>query len=294
MPHLISSKSASLFALFSHESNQYFMIMTMETLHFQMTLLIRPLPLINKSFSLSPPGRLERGRTRIPFSFLLESSAASSASPLFVTFHGRNIQIMYAVSAEVCRPVLRGGSLETGLCEFVVETRVNEDSLRTVPASSPVNFELTEDGQELGPHSGALRSQGFSVIGCLDRSAWFMEQPLTGWIKVVSSPVRILSIDLELCRLEGCTTSEGQRASEASIIQSTQVIDGNVSIGSEVPIFAVLPRLYCCPSVQARTFSISFLVRILVYFAPIDSDYPMIAVRTVPIQLIRGGAIGSL
>ena len=57
---------------------------------------------------------------------------------------------MYAVSAEVCRPVLRGGSLETGLCEFVVETRVNEDSLRTVPASSPVNFELTEDGQELG------------------------------------------------------------------------------------------------------------------------------------------------
>ena len=85
-----------------------------------------------------------------------------------------------------------------------------------------------------------------------------MEQPLTGWIKVVSSPVRIPSIDLELLPVEGCTTSEGQRASEASIIQSTQVIDGNVSIGSEVPIFAVLPRLYCCPSVQARTFSIVF------------------------------------
>jgi hypothetical protein len=144
-------------------------------------------------------------------------------------------------------------------------------------------------------------------LWCLDKSAWFIEQPLTGWIEVGASSVPIASIDLELCRVEGCTSSEGQNVSvgrcrltsgcprvdrawfqrlklkrdealsllsfnfnlrsymsETSTVQFTQIAEGNVNLGLRIPIHVVLPRLYCCPSVQARTFSVSFLVRILV------------------------------
>jgi hypothetical protein len=36
------------------------------------------------------------------------------------------------------------------------------------------------EGQELGPSAGALLSKGFTIKGCLDKSAWFIEEPLTG------------------------------------------------------------------------------------------------------------------
>jgi len=39
--------------------------------------------------------------------------------------------------------------------------------------------------------------------------------------------------------------------SETSTVQFTQIAEGNVSLGLRIPIHVVLPRLYCCPSVQA-------------------------------------------
>lgn len=254
------------------------------------TLGVRPVPLLSQNISLSPPGRLPEGVTRIPFSFPLESNvSAAAASPLFETFHGANVQIMYAVSAEVVRPVLRGGSLGTGLCEFLVETRADVDGAQSVASATPLRFDITEEGQELGPGAGALLSKGFSVKGWLDKSAWFVEEPLTGWIKIDASPVRVISVDLELCRMEGCTTSEGQNVSETSTIQFTQIADGNVSLGLQIPIYVMFPRLYCCPSLQARTFSVSFMVRIMVVFASSNpGGANPIAVKTLPIRLVRG------
>lgn len=248
--------------------------------------------MINQNLSLSPPGRLQEGITRIPFSFPLEGDPTSSASPLFETFHGANIQIVYAVSAEVIRPVLRGGSLSTGMCEFLVESHADKDGTQSVASANPLNFELSEEGQELGPGAGALLTKGFKMVGRLDKSAWFIEEPLTGWIRVDKCPVRVLSVDLELCRMEGCTTSEGQNVSETSTIQFTQIADGNVSLGLEIPIYVVFPKPYCCPSLQARTFSVSFMVRIMIVFASSIPGAPNpIAVRTLPIRLVRGNIL---
>jgi len=114
----------------------------------------------------------------------------------------------------------------------------------------------------LEPSVGALLSKGFTIEGCLDTRAWFIEQPLTGWIEVGASPVPIpvpiSSIDLELCQMEGCTSSEGHVVSKTSTVQFTQIAEGNVSLGLKIPIYVVIPRLYSCPSLQARTTSISF------------------------------------
>uniref|UniRef100_A0A7S0SS58 Uncharacterized protein n=1 Tax=Mantoniella antarctica TaxID=81844 RepID=A0A7S0SS58_9CHLO len=248
---------------------------------------IKPVPLLDHNLALAPAGRLPEGITRIPFEFPLTS--ASSSSPLFDTFHGANIQIMYAVSAEVVRPVLRGGSLSTGLCEFLVETAVDVDGSRAVSGAAPLHFEISGEGQEFGSGGGTLHAQGLDIRGCLDKSACFIEQPLTGHITVEKCPARVLSIDLELCRIEGCTTAEGSNVSETSVVQRTQVADGNASLGLEIPIHVVLPRLYCCPSIQARTFSVSFLVRVMVVFASsVPGAANPVAVRTLPIRLVRG------
>ena len=136
--------------------------------------------LIHQNLALSPPGRLPEGLTRIPFSFPLEANASNAASPLHETFHGANVQIMYAVSAEVIRPVLRGGSLTTGLCEFLVESKADVDGKRSVTSAAPLNFDITDQGQELGPSAGALLTKGFSIKGSLDKSSWFIEEPLKG------------------------------------------------------------------------------------------------------------------
>ena len=65
---------------------------------------------------------------------------------------------------------------------------------------------------------------------------------MTGWIKIDACPVRVISVDLELCRMEGCTTAEGQNVSETSTIQFTQIADGNMSLGLEIPIYVMFPR----------------------------------------------------
>jgi len=121
-------------------------------------------PLMHQNFSLAPAGRLPEGINRIPFSFPLEpATSSSSSSRLFETFHGSNVQIIYTLSAEAIRPVLRGGSLTTGLCEFLVESRVDPDGAHSVAGAGPVNFCITNEGQDLGPNAGALLTDGGAV-----------------------------------------------------------------------------------------------------------------------------------
>ena len=249
---------------------------------------VDPVSVLDVQSVLAPPGRLATGVHKFPFSLPLRAFPASM--PVYETFHGQNTQVVYAIDAEVARPILRGGSLTTGMCEFLVESTPDEEDAENVRARGRVEFEITEEQQDLGPAPGALATEGFLVRGYFDKTSWFLEEAITGALTVVRSAAPLKAIEIELCRIEGCTTSEGQALSETSPVQFTQVADGDCARGTEIPIHFVIPRLFTCPSVQAATFSISFMLRVLCVFEPINpGNKEPVAVRAIPIQLYRGG-----
>ena len=47
-------------------------------------------------------------------------------------------------------------------------------------------------------------------------------------------------------------------ARETTDIQCTQVADGDVARGLELPIHFVLPRLFTCPSINTETWGVEF------------------------------------
>ena len=68
------------------------------------------------------------------------------------------------------------------------------------------------------------------------------------------------SIELTLGRVEWCTVGDHSSsvAREATDIQCTQVGDGDVVHGLELPIHLVLPRLYTCPTADTETWGVEF------------------------------------
>ena len=80
---------------------------------------IDPVTVLDVSLVLAPPGRLMVGISIISLS--VYAAEFPRSTPMYETFHGQNTQVVYALEAEAGRPILRGGSLTTGMCEFLVE-----------------------------------------------------------------------------------------------------------------------------------------------------------------------------
>jgi hypothetical protein len=98
------------------------------------------------------------------------------------------------------------------------------------------------------------------------------------------------SIELTLGRVEWCTVGDHSNsiAREATDIQCTQVSDGDVVRGLELPIHLVLPRLYTCPTVDADTWGVEFELSVV---ATLDtgSDGAHVTFSTrMPLRLVRG------
>ena len=75
-------------------------------------------------------------------------------------------------------------------------------------------------------------------------------------------------------------------AKEATDIQVTQVADGDVAAGLELPIHMVLPRLYTCPSVSARAWGVSFELSIAAVAGDASGAEASASVQ-LPITLVR-------
>jgi hypothetical protein len=82
---------------------------------------------------------------------------------------------------------------------------------------------------------------------------------------VEASSVPITSIDIHLLRVESIIVGE-RIVTETSLIQSTQIADGDVCRNMTLPIYVLLPRLLMCPSVFAGPFSVEFKVCITISF----------------------------
>ena len=264
---------------------------------------VDPIEMMDACLELKPPGKLPIGTHAIPFAFALSPtvfhrstyydgyravSGGSGSHKLCETFHGQNVQVVYGVEVEIMRPLLSGGSISTGMCEFLVESRAEEEGVKRVEQSMPRKFALerfdeTEEDlktkkkkstskEEENSSDGNANLKEFEIRGELSKTSYFIEEPIEGFVEIVSHPRnrknQLTKIEVELERVETVISAEGTRSTESSAVQFTQIVDdgADVSENVRVPIHVTFPRLYACPSVVHATFSVGFAAKIIATF----------------------------
>lgn len=221
---------------------------------------VKPFCIVNKSIELRSSGRISSGTTEIPFSIVLRELGEGNLEKFYETFHGANISIQYLLTVDIARGYLHK-SLSATL-EFIIENGPVEH-LEPPVSSELVIFYITQDTQR-HPLLPELKSGGFKVTGKIPTQC-SLTDPLSGELTVEASSMSIQSIDIHLIRVESILVGE-RIATETSVIQTTQIADGDVCRGRSLPIYVILPRLLTCPTVLAGPFSIEFKVYIVVTF----------------------------
>ncbi|XP_073119364.1 uncharacterized protein [Henckelia pumila] len=252
---------------------------------------IKPIRIIKKVVEVRSSGKLGSGTTEIPFSIILKDPKEENLEKFYETYHGSNISIQYLMTVDVVRGYLHKPLTET--MEFIVESE--KDNLLQKPVSPEmVIFYITQDTQrhQLLPE---LKSGGFRVTGKICTQCSLMD-PVGGELTVEASALPIQSIDIHVLRVESILIGE-KIATETSLIQTTQIADGDVCRQMSLPIYIILPRLVTCPTIFAGPFSVEFKVTIAITFVSdvskkrLKSDpktpTPWTAMESVPLELVR-------
>ncbi|XP_022737585.1 Down syndrome critical region protein 3 homolog isoform X2 [Durio zibethinus] len=252
---------------------------------------VKPIPILSKILEIKPSGKIVSGTTEIPFSITLRNPKEDNLERFYETFHGTNISIQYLATIDILRGYLHK-SLSATL-EFIVES--DKADLHDQPISPEmVIFYITQDTQR-HPILPELKSGGFRITGRISTQCSMLE-PLSGELTVEASTLPICSVDIHLLRVESILLGE-KIITETSLIQTTQIADGDVCRNMTLPIYVVLPRLFTCPTVLAGPFSIEFKVAVVISFQSelsrlhpkSDPITPRLwtAMETLPLELVR-------
>lgn len=252
---------------------------------------VKPISILNKSAEVKPSGKIGSGTTEIPFSILLRKPGEDNLERFYETFHGANISIQYLATVDILRGYLHKTLSAT--MEVIIESD-KADLLERPVSPEMVIFYITQDTQR-HPLLLELKSGGFRVTGKMSTQCC-LSDPITGELTVESSAVPIYSIDIHLLRVESILLGE-KIATETSVIQSTQIADGDVCRNMTLPIYVILPRLLTCPTILAGPFSIEFKVSIVISFqSDLSKLYPKadptkpaiwMAMESLPLELVR-------
>lgn len=252
---------------------------------------VKPIPIVNKNFEIKPAGKIGSGTTEIPFSLYLKRTGEENLEKFYETFHGTDISIQYLLTADIVRGYLHKSMSTT--TEFLVESD-KADLLDGPISPEMVIFYITQDTQR-HPLLPELKSGGFRMTGRMSTQC-SLSDAITGELTVEASAVPICSIDLHLLRVESILLGE-RIVTETSLIQTTQIADGDVCRNLALPIYVMLPRLLTCPTVLAGPFSVEFKVLLVISFqselsklhSKSDPRTPRLwlAMETLPLELLR-------
>ncbi len=165
-----------------------------------------------------------------------------------------------------------------------------------------------------------LSNSVFRITGRIEHGTVAIQRPVAGMIKarprrntmrfllqlscsalhracaqVEHCALPLKSIELTLGRVEWCTVGDHSNsvAREATDIQCTQVADGDVARGVELPIHLVLPRLYTCPTVDADSWGVEFELGVCAVFEVHGGSAYATASARMPLRLVRGKRIAN-
>jgi len=217
---------------------------------------VKPIDLISISKSLRGSEKVAPGVSQVPFEFPIQPLEGRR---LFNTYHGLYCSITYTIRVTMnLKTGWSGKKTMTRDLEFIVECKSPRDedseggSVRF--AISPESLENVVDGHKL---------PNFRITGKIQRQACPLNLPFTGELVVEKTEVGIKAINLQLVRVESVIFAEGE-AREATEIQSIQIVSGDLCRKLVVPIYMIFPRLYTCPSLTTKKFSIDFEVNLIV------------------------------
>ncbi|MCD7452774.1 hypothetical protein HAX54_018076 [Datura stramonium] len=191
--------------------------------------------------------------------------------------------------------VLKSGRISSGTTEIPFSFMLKDPGEK--PSENFMKHIMVGDIQDTQRHSllPELKSGGFRVNGKVC-TLCSLSDPIQGELTVEASAVPIQSIDIHLLRVESILVGE-KIATESSLIQTTQIADGDVCRGMTLPIYILLPRLLTCPSIFAGPFSIEFKVTLVITFQSEQSKVhskssfktlkSWHAAESVPLELIR-------
>lgn len=252
---------------------------------------LKPIPIVKKSLEIKQPGKIASGTSEIPFSIVLRESGEENLEKFYETFHGSNISIQYLLTVDILRGYLHKSLSAT--VEFIVETD-KADILEQQISPEMVIFYITQDTQR-HPLLPELKSGGFRITGRISTQCSLLD-PISGELTVEASAVPISSIDIHLLRVESVLLGE-KIITETSLIQTTQIADGDVCRNMTLPIHVILPRLLTCPTILAGPFSMEFKALIVITFqsdlsnlhSKSDPTTPRLwtAMETLPLELFR-------
>ena len=212
-------------------------------------------PFMNEASVVTPPGHFSDGEHALRFEMELRPCEGSE---LLESYHG-SANITYMLICTCRRGPLRP-ALEAR-CEIFVEV----PGPGPPPEPAPTTFTLT-------------REKGLRVSGKVDTRRCSLARPFTGELRVDECAVRIRSIDIALMRRETVSGVLG-RAAE---VRRTQIVDGDVARGIDIPIHVFFPRLFACPSLAIDGLSVAFEVDVVVCFGE-----GLIARESIPLVLYR-------
>ena len=145
--------------------------------------------------------------------------------------------------------------------EFIVE--VPEPAREE---AEPEPFEITPANLENVATATSIPK--FSIKGRLFHKTCPINLPFTGEVTIQESEVPIKSIELQLVRVETvCDAAAGKTAKESTEIQNIQIGDGDVCRNIVIPMYMIFPRLFTCPTMKTKTFTVEFEVNLQVIFA---------------------------
>ncbi|KAF6144603.1 hypothetical protein GIB67_006095, partial [Kingdonia uniflora] len=206
---------------------------------------VKPLCIMKKSIEIRSSGKLGSGITEIPFSIDLREQGRVGYERFYETFHGENISIQYLITADIMRGYLHKSLAAT--VEFIIESE--KAYLSELPVSPEmVSFYITQDTQR-HPLLPKLVTGGFRVTGKIPTQCSLLDS-LDGELTVEASALPLRSIDVHILRIESILVGE-KIVKETSVVQTTQIADGDVCHGMTLPIYVILPRLLTCPTVKA-------------------------------------------
>ncbi|CAL0332586.1 unnamed protein product [Lupinus luteus] len=251
---------------------------------------IKPIPIVNRTIEVKSSGKIGSGTTEIPFSLNLRKRD-ENLERFYETYHGANISIQYLATADITRGYLHKALSAT--VEFIVESD-KDDLIQRSLSPEMVIFYITQDTQR-HPLLPELKSGGFRVTGKISTQC-SLSGPISGELTVEASAVPIHSIEIQLFRVESILLGE-KIVTETSLVQKTQIADGDICRNLTLPIYVIPPRLLTCPTTLAGPFSVEFKVAIVISFQSelsklnkkADPRTPRLwlAMETLPLELVR-------
>ncbi|KEG15622.1 hypothetical protein DQ04_00021200 [Trypanosoma grayi] len=242
---------------------------------------VEPVGLMNLRIPLHSRGALlPAGRIEFPFTFEIHTSTPGVS--LIETYSGVYISCSYTITVTASGIV---GKVTSEPLSFPVSVPgQGQPPPHALKDDTGVQFELNEDSMEV-LHASGRALPSFLLEGSLERYYNDIDIPLSGWIVVRRCSAKIVSIELQLLRVEQAAVP-GASARGATEVQSIQVADGDVLRNLEIPIYMFFPRWYTCPSIKTANMRVAFDVNVILL---LEGNRQLS--KVVPIHLYRASLL---